>query len=155
MTAPDDKPGLGDLLGPDAAPQRESRRHDPPDTVWNPRPYDGAIVRLAEHCGEDPEEVLSQFHGDTALARVLRKALDLTDLSRNERVFLMRAELAAEGMTRDQQDRVISDYITSERDPFGNRLRGLKRSSVKETAKRGAREFRNALADMFDPTRRK
>lgn len=155
MTAPDNKPGLGDLLGPDAAPEPESRRHDPSDTVWNPRPYDAAIVRLAEHCGEDPEEVLSQFHADTALARVLRKALDLTDLSRNERVFLMRAELAGQGLTRDAQDRAISEFINSERDPFGNRLRALEPSSVKETAKRGGREIRSALADMFDPTRRK
>lgn len=154
MSETGDKPGLGDLLGPDAAPKAE-RRSQPPDTVWNPRPYDAAIVRLAQHYGEDPEQVLSQFHADTALARLLRQAMGLSGITGQQRVFLMRAELKSQGLTRDQQDHAIAEFISTERDIFGNFLRALSASSVKVTAKRGHNEFRNALADMFDPTRRK
>ncbi|WP_423210526.1 hypothetical protein [Paracoccus yeei] len=75
----DQAPRLGDLLGPDAPAPQQGTKSAPLYSPWNPRPYDRALCALAAHLGEDPEAVLQDFHGNGALARLLRKTLDMPD----------------------------------------------------------------------------
>lgn len=120
-------------------------------STWHPRGYDKAVCGAAVHAGEDPAEVLREFHGNSALARTLRNIIGAVEFTPAQRVYMMRSDPRPEGMTRAEQDALIASHINSERDPLGAPMRAIDAGSVKKIAKRGQSEFLHSLADMFSP----
>lgn len=159
MTDKDDaRPCLGDLLAEGSEWRRRAPPEPPSPTIqaWNPAPLDRALVWFARLHGEDAEQVLQDFRGNTALARLLRKALGHSDMSRDLRAYLMLESLPSD-MTAEQKETIVSEVLSSERDALGHRTGGLSPASVKRTARRGRREFEDlewrrkldAFAAMF------
>lgn len=81
MSGADEVPkGLGDILGEHLAQDAAAAaaRKDTPegahrDDVRLRYDFDADLTKIAAAWGEDPAEVLREFHRDTALARLMRK----------------------------------------------------------------------------------
>lgn len=155
-----EEPGrqLGDILAAQDAPAPLASAR-PVQDAWFPRPFDSIVRSLAEQHGEDPAEVLREMRGNSALARTLRKALSMIDMSADMRVCLMRRTWDRSTKTREQHDAAIAAFLNAETDAAGVRLHNVTAASIKTMASRGRREFEReiasrgyqSIADMFDP----
>lgn len=150
---------LGELLAP-GSPWHDRPTPEPPspvDAAWRPVPLGSAVAWLARQHGEDAEQVLKDLRGPSALARMLRKLLGHQDMSRNLRAYLMSTGL---DMSSDDKNALISEFLTIERDPLGNRIGGTTPKSVDRYIRRGRVEFETeermrqlaAIADLFGRT---
>jgi len=149
---------LGDFLAAQDA-QISTASALPVQDAWFPRPFDSIVRSLAEQHGEDPAEVLREMRGNSALARTLRKALGMIDMSADMRVYLMRRQWDPAMATRAAHDEAIAAFLNGERDAAGVRLHNITAPSIKVMAQRGRKEFDREiegrgivnLADMFYP----
>lgn len=149
---------LGDILAAQDAQGRASST-PPINDAWFPRPFDSIVRSLAEQHGEDPAEVLQEMRGNSALARTLRKALGMIDMSAPMRIYLMRKAWDRTVRTRKEHDAAIAAFLNAETDAAGVRLHNLTAASVEAMGKRGRKEFEReiairgyqSIAAMFDP----
>lgn len=149
---------LGDFLAAqDAQAPLASAR--PVQDAWFPRPFDSIVRSLAEQHGEDPAEVLREMRGNSALARTLRKALGMSDISAKMRVYFMRRTWNPKVTTRKAHDAAIAAFLNAETDAAGVRLNTVAEDSIRSMGNDGRKEFEReiasrgyqSIADMFDP----
>ncbi len=159
MTRPDDHSApLGDILGTWNEDGTPASKPATPRTRYS---FDDILVQLAKAWGEDHAEVLREFHGDTALARLARKILatDTKKESAAMRTYLLGESIRREGykgvalfaeLARrlwESQGRNVSGPAGTEDDS----------SSAKTQYYRGKRELEEraqafgTLKEMFSP----
>lgn len=149
---------LGDVLAAQGA-QAPAASAPPIKDAWFPRPFDSIVCDFAEKHGEDPAEVLREMRGNSALARTLRKALGLSDISAKMRVYFMRLTWNPKVTTRKAHDAAIAAFLNAETDAAGVRLHTVTEDSIVSMGKAGRKEFEReiasrgyqGIADMFDP----
>lgn len=148
MTAAEDgKPGLAEALAEAQAATPADPAGLAPSSRGGRNP---AVMAIAKMCGEDPSEVLREFHGNTPLARTLRRLLGVDvpapKLSAAERDYLLRCAVMKDtGLKGKALDDEVYRRVTAEVGPTGQQRRPSDPESVRKTAERGKRELRKRL----------
>lgn len=116
-----------------------------------PSDADEFIVTLARQWGEDPEKILKEFHGNSALAKLCRKIIGVnmpSPFSSDERTYLICAKLRRDGLKGQELHEEAARYINEEQNAAGQRVRTVDAASIKAIAARGKKSLQARMTPL-------
>lgn len=116
-----------------------------------PSDADEFIVALALQWGEDPEKILKEFHGNSALAKLCRKIMGVNmrePFSSDERTYLICLKLQADGLKGRKLHEEAARCINEEQNAAGRRVRTVDAASIKAIAGRGKRSLQERMTPL-------